>query len=80
MMSGIMVWEANVPIIRHLEEKGLLVAHAQLRHQYPHSWRSHKPIIFRATPQWFISMQQNGLRDQANAEIQKVEFKCIPSR
>ena len=64
MMTGVFVWDANVPIIRHLQDKGLLVAHAQLRHQYPHSWRSHKPIIYRATSQWFMDLSR-GIRERA---------------
>jgi len=77
MMQGMFVWDANVPIIRHLEEKGLLVAHTQLRHQYPHSWRSHKPIIFRATSQWFLDLSK-GVRERALEAIDR-EVKWIPA-
>ena len=48
--------DANDAVIRALADAGALVARGRLKHQYPHSWRSKKPIIFRNTPQWFISM------------------------
>ena len=56
---------ANQKVIDKLKEVGALVAEAKITHSYPHSWRSKAPIIFRATPQWFISMETNGLRDRA---------------
>ncbi len=48
--------DANEAVIKALIDAGMLVARGRLKHQYPHSWRSKKPIIFRNTPQWFISM------------------------
>jgi len=77
MMEGMFVWDANVPIIRHLKEKGLLVAHAKLRHQYPHSWRSHKPIIYRATSQWFMDLS-GGVRERA-LEIIDRDVTWVPA-
>ncbi|MGZ8371341.1 MAG: isoleucine--tRNA ligase, partial [Rhodoplanes sp.] len=50
--------EANAKVIEALEKAGMLVAKDKLRHQYPHSWRSKKPVIFRNTPQWFIAMDR----------------------
>jgi isoleucyl-tRNA synthetase len=69
--------DANEAVISALKDAGMLVARERLKHQYPHSWRSKKPIIFRNTPQWFISMgdgQQNSLRDKALAAIEATEF------
>jgi isoleucyl-tRNA synthetase len=69
--------DANEAVITALKDAGMLVARGRLNHQYPHSWRSKKPIIFRNTPQWFISMgdgQSNSLRDKALAAIEATEF------
>src|SRR6185437_8360848 len=63
--------DANEAVIKALIEAGMLVARGRLKHQYPHSWRSKKPIIFRNTPQWFISMGDGttqGLRRKALVE------------
>jgi isoleucyl-tRNA synthetase len=57
--------DANGAVIAALEAAGGLVARGTLVHSYPHSWRSKAPLIFRNTPQWFISMETNGLRDKA---------------
>jgi isoleucyl-tRNA synthetase len=51
--------DANEAVIKALIEAGMLVARGRLKHQYPHSWRSKKPIIFRNTPQWFIAMDKD---------------------
>jgi len=74
IFAGLQVFAANDRVIEVLGEKGTLLAHAPYQHSYPHCWRHHKPLIFRATPQWFISMEQRGLRAQALAEIRKVEW------
>ena len=50
--------DANEAVIKALREAGMLIARARLTHQYPHSWRSKKPVIFRNTPQWFIAMDK----------------------
>ena len=50
--------DANEAVIKALSEAGMLIARARLKHQYPHSWRSKKPVIFRNTPQWFIAMDK----------------------
>ncbi|MBI5590967.1 MAG: isoleucine--tRNA ligase [Deltaproteobacteria bacterium] len=75
--SGQFVFKANAPIIEKLRETGSLVEQETLQHSYPHCWRCKKPVIFRATPQWFISMDKTGLRKQALEEIERV--KWIPS-
>jgi isoleucyl-tRNA synthetase len=51
--------DANEAVIKALADAGMLLARARLKHQYPHSWRSKKPVIFRNTPQWFIAMDKN---------------------
>jgi isoleucyl-tRNA synthetase len=66
--------DANDAVIRALTEAGALIARGRLKHQYPHSWRSKKPIIFRNTPQWFISMSSHGLRDVALKAIDETKF------
>ena len=50
--------DANEAVIKALIDAGMLIARGRLKHQYPHSWRSKKPVIFRNTPQWFIAMDQ----------------------
>ncbi len=69
--------DANDAVIQALIASGALIARGRLKHQYPHSWRSKKPIIFRNTPQWFISMgdgERNGLRAKALKAIDETEF------
>ncbi len=65
---------ANGGVIGALIEANALLAKGKLRHQYPHSWRSKAPLIFRNTPQWFISMSQTGLRDKALKAIDEVNW------
>jgi isoleucyl-tRNA synthetase len=71
-MEGKSVFEANPLIIEKLKGLGLLLAHERFKHQYPHSWRSHKPLIMRATPQWFMKIEP--LRELALSEIPKIEW------
>ncbi len=59
---------------RCCDERGTLLHHEPFRHSYPHCWRHKTPVIFRATPQWFISMDQAGLRETALREIRKVQW------
>jgi isoleucyl-tRNA synthetase len=71
--------EANKAVIDALVAAGALVARGRLKHQYPHSWRSKKPVIFRNTPQWFIAMDRDirdgtTLRSRALAAIEATEF------
>ncbi len=63
--AGLDVDEANPKIIAWLQEQGTLVAHVDITHSYPHCWRCHQPVIFRATDQWFVSMEKNDLRKKA---------------
>jgi isoleucyl-tRNA synthetase len=72
--EGESVHAANGHVIEVLKEHGTLINEDKLRHSYPHCWRHKTPIIFRATPQWFISMDQNGLRDSAMQAIKDVEW------
>ncbi len=74
IFAGQHVLKANQPIIELLESKGALLHHEPFQHSYPHCWRHKTPIIFRATPQWFVSMTQAGLQDQAMAAIKGVEW------
>ncbi len=72
--AGQHVFKANDAIVELMRERGVLLHHEQFEHSYPHCWRHKSPIIFRATPQWFISMQQNNLLKDALAEVEKVEW------
>ncbi|MBA4144010.1 MAG: isoleucine--tRNA ligase [Nitrosospira sp.] len=58
LVGGLLVWEANEVVIQELEKNNLLLKEEKLKHSYPHCWRHRTPIIFRATPQWFISMDK----------------------
>ncbi|MGH9468215.1 MAG: isoleucine--tRNA ligase [Terriglobales bacterium] len=58
--TGTQIFEANAAIVRWLAGRGALLAEAPLEHSYPHCWRCHQPIIFRATEQWFIGMDRTG--------------------
>jgi len=72
--SGQFVFKANAGIIAKLEADGLLMAQEDIRHSYPHCWRCKRPVIFRATPQWFISMEKTNLRQKSLTEIDKVKW------
>ena len=69
LFAGEQVFEANAKVVALLAERGVLLAHRPYQHSYPHCWRHKSPLIFRATPQWFISMEQKGLRDDAMKAI-----------
>ncbi len=75
--NGQFVFKANAPIAQAIEDKGLLLARAAIAHSYPHCWRCKQPVIFRATPQWFISMEKNDLRKRSLTAIDQVQW--IPS-
>src|SRR5215472_12969569 len=79
--DGKTVFQANQPIIELLKLRGVLMAEARIEHSYPHCWRCHNPVIFRATEQWFISMEAavdgSTLRQRSLDEIKKV--KWIPA-
>jgi isoleucyl-tRNA synthetase len=79
--DGMKVWAANPVIMAMLEERGAMLASSDLEHSYPHCWRCHKPVIYRATEQWFISLEtpvedakgeKKTFRQQAIEEIDKV--------
>jgi isoleucyl-tRNA synthetase len=74
LFAGQHVFSANEKVIEVLKAKGTLVQEARFPHSYPHCWRHKTPIIFRATPQWFISMDKNGLRSSALREIAAVHW------
>ena len=69
--------DANEAVIKALVDAGMLIARGRLKHQYPHSWRSKKPVIFRNTPQWFIAMDKT--RSQAPA-TRCASARSTPSR
>ncbi|WP_241649287.1 isoleucine--tRNA ligase [Rosenbergiella collisarenosi] len=73
-LDGVNVFKANPLVIDILREKGALLHLENLHHSYPHCWRHKTPVIFRATPQWFISMDQKGLRAQSLKEIKGVQW------
>jgi isoleucyl-tRNA synthetase len=77
LFAGEPVFKANDHVIQVLKERGALLCGQRLQHSYPHCWRHKTPIIFRATPQWFISMDQQGLRGAALEEIKKTRW--LPS-
>ena len=72
LFAGEHVLSANPHVIEVLKEHGALLHEERIEHSYPHCWRHKTPVIFRATPHWFISMDQNGLRARALEEIRKV--------
>ncbi|MBT4182232.1 MAG: isoleucine--tRNA ligase [Candidatus Thioglobus sp.] len=74
LLAGQFIFKANASVLEILKSHNALVKHEPLVHSYPHCWRHKTPVIFRATPQWFVSMQDNGLRDAVNAQIPKVDW------
>lgn len=77
IFAGLNVNDANPKIIEWLESQGTLVARQDIEHSYPHCWRCHEPVIFRATDQWFVSMDNNSLREDALYAIEN-EVTWIP--
>jgi isoleucyl-tRNA synthetase len=75
--AGQEVFAANPQVVEKLQEVGALLATQKISHSYPHCWRCKKPVIFRATPQWFISMEENGLRQRSLAAIHD-QVKWVP--
>ena len=72
--NGQFVFEANRKISAKLKEEGFLVSEGAFKHSYPHCWRCKQAVIFRATPQWFISMDKTGLRRKSLEEIDRVQW------
>ena len=74
LFAGESVFKANPMVIETLKQNKALLCHIDIEHSYPHCWRHKSPIIFRATPQWFVSMTQNHLRDQAMTAIRDTKW------
>ena len=76
--AGLNVFETNPKVIEKLQEVGALLREQKISHSYPHCWRCKNPVIFRATTQWFISMEKNNLRQQALTAINE-KVNWIPA-
>ncbi|MEH6637802.1 MAG: isoleucine--tRNA ligase [Porticoccaceae bacterium] len=79
LFAGMHVYKVDEPIVELLTERGALLACSKITHSFPHCWRTKTPLIFRATPQWFISMSASGdgtqsLLEQALAEVKNVNW------
>ncbi|MGV7194821.1 isoleucine--tRNA ligase [Xanthomonas axonopodis] len=74
VLAGLHIWKANEVIIDALRDTGVLLAASKMEHSYPHCWRHKTPIAFRATPQWFFSMEQANLRADALKAIEQVTW------
>jgi len=72
VLAGVHLWKAQPLIVDVLRESGALLAFVEIVHSYPHCWRHKTPVVFRATPQWFISMDKANLRSDAMAAIDNV--------
>ena len=72
--EGLHIFKANSVIIEKLKEHEKLIANGKLNHSYPHSWRSKAPLVHRATPQWFISMESHELRSKALKALDETTF------
>jgi len=77
LFAGDHVYKVDEKVIALLEDRGRLLAQDKITHSFPHCWRTKTPLIFRATPQWFISMTANGLLDSARAAVKGVTW--LPS-
>jgi isoleucyl-tRNA synthetase len=76
--AGQTVWEANPKIVAHLKSRGALLAEVSLTHTYPHCWRCKNPTLFRATEQWFIALDKDGLRARTLEAIRR-DVRWIPA-
>ncbi len=74
LFAGEHVYKVDAKILGQLEQQGKLVCKKVFTHSYPHCWRTKTPLIFRATPQWFVSMNQNGLKDKALEAVKGVQW------
>ncbi len=74
LFAGEHVYKVDEKIVDLLRERGRLLADGKITHSFPHCWRTKTPLIFRATPQWFVSMSANGLLDKARSEIEQVAW------
>lgn len=78
LFAGLHIFKAESEILAKLDEVGALIASKVIQHSYPHSWRSKTPLIYRATSQWFISLDKTNIRAKALSEIEKVNW--IPEK
>ena len=74
LFEGLHIFKANPIVIEKLKEQNNLLSNGELVHSYPHSWRSKAPLVHRATPQWFISMESHKLRSKALKAIDETTF------
>lgn len=74
LFAGLHVTKANERVLEELQQRDALVCQHKIQHSFPHCWRHKTPLIFRATPQWFISMEKAGLRQSALEAINRVEW------
>ena len=74
MFEGLHIFKANPIVIEKLKDQNKLLSNGELVHSYPHSWRSKAPLVHRATPQWFISMESHKLRNKALKAIEDTIF------
>ena len=80
IFGGFHVYKADDMVIEKLKDSKTLISENDYFHSYPHSWRSKAPLIFRATSQWFISMEKKNLRDKALEEINNVNWIPVSSK
>lgn len=72
--AGLRIWEGDKAVVEALNQSGNLVAAGEVAHSYPHCWRCHHPVIFRATVQWFMKLDHNNHRQRVLDEIDKVKW------
>ncbi|MFN6991705.1 MAG: isoleucine--tRNA ligase, partial [Fervidobacterium sp.] len=72
--EGLKIWDGNKVIVEDLKNNGALIKVSKISHSYPHCWRCKGPVMFRATPQWFISVNKNNLRGKVLEQIKKVKW------
>ncbi len=72
-LNGLFYEEANDKVVKMLSKKGVMLKEIDIIHSYPHDWRTHKPVIFRATPQWFCSISP--IREKLLSEIHKIDWE-----
>ncbi|MEO9079919.1 MAG: isoleucine--tRNA ligase [Rhodanobacter sp.] len=73
-LGNMHIWKANEALIDVLRQRGVLLAFAKIEHSYPNCWRHKTPVIYRTTPQWFVSMEQADLRKTALAAVKDVRW------
>jgi len=74
MFAGDHVYKVDDKIVELLQARGVLLAQSKFNHSYPHCWRTKTPLIYRATPQWFVSMHKNGLLDDVKQAVKGVRW------